>query len=805
METAYIGEHLWPGWIGRTAVASSFVFCLFAMVSYYLAFRRKDEDWKRSARLFFRLHAAAIIGIASSLFYIIFNHYFEYNYAFRHSSEDLPLKYILSCFWEGQEGSFLLWLFWHSVLGLVLIRTLKSWENTVMMVFTSAQLILCSMLLGVYVAGIKIGSNPFMLLRDNPDMMHLPVFTNPSYPSLIEGNGLNPLLQNYWMTIHPPTLFLGFASTLVPFSFAMSALIEKRHIGWLAKALPWTTFSVLILGTGVLMGGAWAYEALSFGGFWAWDPVENASLVPWLFMVAALHLMMINKSRGDRPTSLLTTYAITITAFLLILYSTYLTRSGILGESSVHSFADGMPGQLIFFMLVFLIATIALVLFRRSSIPVSKEEEHLMSREFWMLIGSIILVISAFQIIFTTSIPVLNALFGTSMAPPLDALNHYNSWQIPFSIVVALLMAFTQFMSYRRSKWTEVRKKLIPGTIAAVLTSAIIALSMEIRSWIYIGLLFASVLAVVLNLDYFLRVLKGKVKNAGASIAHVGFGMVMLGALLSAGLQTVISRNTSGIDIRMDGDEDDANLENILLYRNDTLPMGPYLVTYAGKQKSGINILYAVSYTEAAHPEKGSFSLFPRIQLNKNMGNVPEPDTKHWLAKDLFTHVTYVNEDDFGEKKAEEYEALDTIYLKKGDSAIVAPYLVILESLTDNADAGDYPLEEGDIAIKATLSIDDFHGNVRKANPIMVVRNNKLYFVHSAEKESGLRFSLIYIETTTGKMTFAVEKDKNRKEDFIIMKAVIFPFINVLWIGCIVMITGMAIAIYRRVKTASGD
>jgi cytochrome c-type biogenesis protein CcmF len=132
--------------------------------------------------------------------------------------------------------------------------------------------------------------------------MDAPIFSNADYLNLIKGTGLNPLLQNYWMTIHPPTLFLGFASTSIPFAFAMAGFMHKDHKGWLKPVLPWALFSGMILGTGILMGGAWAYEALSFGGYWAWDPVENMSLVPWLILIAGIHTNLIARNTGSFDT-----------------------------------------------------------------------------------------------------------------------------------------------------------------------------------------------------------------------------------------------------------------------------------------------------------------------------------------------------------------------------------------------------------------------------------------------------------------------------------------------------------------------
>ena len=288
--TTYIGEHLWIGHIGNSFVILSLITAILSTIAYF--FFAKDNslnsEWKKFARLSFSLHTISVLGIASTLFFMLFNHYYEFSYVWQHSNNSMPMEYIMSCFWEGQEGSFLLWTFWNVVLGNILRKTIDSeWEAPTMAVFSLVQVFLASMLLGIYLGDYKLGTNPFILLRENPDFANLPFISMPNYLAKLDGRGLNPLLMNYWMTIHPPTLFLGFSSTLPPFAFAVAGLWKKDFTTWQKPALTWTFFSIMILGTGILMGGAWAYEALSFGGFWAWDPVENSSLVPWLIIVAA--------------------------------------------------------------------------------------------------------------------------------------------------------------------------------------------------------------------------------------------------------------------------------------------------------------------------------------------------------------------------------------------------------------------------------------------------------------------------------------------------------------------------------------
>src|SRR5260221_1612560 len=188
------------------------------------------------------------------------------------------------------------------------------------------------------------------------------------------------------MVIPPPILFLGFASTIVPFSFAIAGLWKKDFTGWTKIALPWALFSTAILGLGIMMGAAWAYESLTFGGFWAWDPVENASLVPWLVLVAGLHTLVVYNATGH---SLRATYLFLILGFVLILYSTFLTRSGILGDTSVHAFVgSGMDLQLILLIIVFFLPAIVYYIIRYRRIPHIAREENTWSREFWMFIGA---------------------------------------------------------------------------------------------------------------------------------------------------------------------------------------------------------------------------------------------------------------------------------------------------------------------------------------------------------------------------------------------------------------------------------
>ncbi len=802
MDIVYEGEHLLPGSLGNIFVILSFISAGLACFAYIKASRTSEEHWLKLGRQSFLVHGVSVIGMIATLFYMLINQMYEYHYVWQHSNSEMPLRYIFSCFWEGQEGSFLLWTFWHVILSIFLIKRIGRWEAPVMATVSSVQIFLSSMLLGVYILDYKLGSNPFaVLLREHPDFAALPIFRNPDYLTVLDGRGLNPLLQNYWMTIHPPTLFLGFASTLVPFAFAVAGLVKKEYTAWMRPALPWAFFGVMVLGTGILMGGAWAYEALSFGGFWAWDPVENASLVPWLTFVGAAHLMMIHKNKGS---SLFGALFLTLITFLLILYSTFLTRSGILGDSSVHAFTDlGMSGQLLIYLLFYVLLSAYLLIRHHKQLPRNKQEESLWSREFWMFIGALTLLIAAFQISFTTSLPVINKIFGTKLASPTDPIEHYNSWQVPFAVVIGLIIGFGQFLRYKKTDAKKLFKQIFGALLGSLILTFIIGMAIEMKNPFYIALLFASIFAVAGNLNYFITVLKGKIKFAGASVAHIGFGLILLGALISTAKSTKISVNTSGIDISSLGETMD-NRENILLMKGDTLPMGNYHITYSGKLEEGNNVKFQVVFLkENSSGFESAFSLYPFVQLNPRMGNVPEPDTKHFLSHDIYTHVTYAilkqkpHNEQFKEREDREVQLGDTLFFENSIAYFDSLYRLEQPEIIEG-------LKENDLAVNARFRVFDFNTKEHQLNTILVLRDSTYTItVPGTLEETGLMLGFAKLDPETGTVTLKVSEKPKKKRDFIVMQAIVFPYINLLWLGCVLLIIGTFIALFTRIRSTN--
>lgn len=751
MEIQYIGEALLYKNLGQFAIIFGFVMSLLAAVGYFFATQNREDasfiGWRKIGRFAFVASGLSVFTIMGCIFIAMINKRFEYHYVWQHVSEDLPFQYIFSAFWEGQEGSFLLWMFWHAILGFVLMRTAKRWESPVLSVISLVQFFIFSMILGIYFGDTKLGSSPVMLLRD---VMDLPLFNNADYVSLIQGNGLNPLLQNYWMTIHPPTLFLGFASTVVPFAFAIAGLWTKEHKDWLRPAMPWALFSGAILGTGILMGGAWAYEALSFGGYWAWDPVENMSLVPWILLVAGLHTHLVAKNTGYSYKS---TYLLYILSFVMILYSTYLTRSGILGDSSVHSFTEmGLETQLILFVTFFLGLGLTLFFRRAKSIPAPEEEEKLASREFWMFIGTMVLLFSSIMISVGTSLPVFNKIIQ-AFNPDFEAMSitdpehHFNSTQLWIAVFIGLLTGVAQFLRYRGTNWksqaTYFTKHISIAAVAAVLLTILTSFWIDLVAWQFWLLAFTGFFAVAANTDYLFTALRANLKMAGSVFSHIGFGIMVIGTIAS-GLN---KENISSNPVAQRGLLDEARLqENVLLFKDMPMFMSGYRVTYERDTMEGNLRKFFVKYEkldEAGEVEE-EFHVVPTATYDNKVTEVKafNPSTKRYFAKDIFSHIATLPMKEANFKFAREQEdslnyaefvvgkdqpivILDTVQIKAGQNTILPTKVQILE-LNRQPEHPDYEPEENDFAfsLKLAFTKDD---STFYAEPVLLLREGLLF------------------------------------------------------------------------------
>ena len=803
----YNGEHLFYGEFGHFLAVLSFVASLVATIAYFKASRNtlleEQRGWIKFARVAFAIETFCVFGIFITLYLIISNHYHEYYYAWNHSSRSLEKKYLFASFWEGQEGSFMLWNVWHCVLGWILIWRSKKWEAPVMSVVSFAQFCISTMLIGIYIGSAKIGSNPFALLRNE---LNAPVlFTNPDYlqfPKIAEGNDLNALLQNYWMVIHPPVLFLGFASTLVPFAYAIAGLMKKDH-SWAKSAIPWAAFSGAVLGTGIMMGAAWAYESLSFGGYWAWDPVENASLVPWLVMIAGLHANLVYKSSGY---SLKSTYIFYIVSFTLVLYSTLLTRSGILGDTSVHAFTGAdMTTQLVGFVLIFFLPAMALFFYRSKTIPTIKKEESTYSREFWMFIGALVLFLSALIITAKTSVPVYNKIFGTNIAMPEDTEFSYNQIQIFIAIIIGMLTAITQYFKYKNTDKKVFYKKIGIPTLIALAISLCISFIGNInyeskgagfKVAIHIGM-FAAVYALVANFSYIWIGLKGKLKLAGASVAHIGFALSLIGILISSSRKAVLSENTTGIALMQKSKEYDP-AENITLFKGVKTDMGKYDVLYSRDTLNESNHKKYFELQFASKDGREKFNVYPDVLKNNKgqEGFSPNPDKKHYWDRDVFVYVSAMQ--DGTQDDTSQYTP---VQLQPGDSAFYSNGIIIMNEAVKDDHLFKHPLLPGEAGIGLNITVISKNGMQYKAMPQIAVKENSFRTIPDTVVAQGLiiRFSKL-IDPASGKMELDIKEDQS-VQSIITLKVYQFPFINILWIGIVIMVIGFIMSIVQRIRT----
>lgn len=867
-------EHTGISQFGYILGFLAFIFSLLSAVSYFFSTKNEgnqlvENNWRKLGRISYLGHALSIFMIVGLLFFLLLNHYYEFNYIWKYSNNSMPGEYVFASFWGGQEGSFLIWIFWNALIGLIVMLKARKWESSVMAVYSLIQVFMSSMILGVYVLDLKIGSSPFVLIRMLPENIGLPWTEMSDYMSKIpmfrDGQGLNPSLRNYWMTIHPPTLFLGFALTAVPFSYAIAGLWRKKITEWIKPALPWTFIGVGVLGLGILMGGAWAYESLTFGGFWIWDPVENVSYIPWLVFVGAGHLMLVNKTK---PISIFLTFVLTFLSFLLVLYSTFLTRSGVLGDASVHSFTDnGMLGQLLLSILffvwlsvfallkkgqtrimftslsVFMLAMGFLANYKEQVLGISPggilfilglavmlfylivayltrfrekgQEEALWSREFWMFLGSLVLFLACMEIFVDNSFPVWNKLFNMDLGKKENQIMHYNLWQGAFAVFVALFVGFSQFLKYKKTNPRELWRKISRSLFITIALTALAFVFIQfpsakfsiIEQIVFSSLLFASIYAVIGNLDYYLGLMKGKFNAAGSSIAHIGFGLILFAALVSNSQGEPLTNNKKGKFDLASLSEDFNNNADAQIFLGDTVDVNEYFASFNKRYQEDIHVYYEMDYFEKVLNEnneyvagKKLFSLNPRIQLNEKFGNAPEPSTKHYADHDVFTYIKYPNPSMF-KGQNDGYMPYEKYELNLGDTVNSGAGSIIAENFEV------HPYLENDKAGIATFKLNDYKGErSQKIDLIFMIKGDSSLIPAPPEilADFDAKIGLSAVSPPIYQGDSLVQKARFElilaEKEYIIMHAKTFPLINILWIGIIIMFLGSIMAALNRFR-----
>ena len=828
------------GSLGHLSIIIAFVSIAWGAGAYFMAQQslpiENRKSWLNYGRLAFLLHGIAVLSTIVCLFGIIAFRHYEYQYAWKHASNSLPLQFIISCFWEGQEGSFLLWMFWNVLVGAVLIRFSKSWESSAMAIFCALQLFLSSMVLGVHLGDFQIGSSPFLLLKD---VIKSDIFLiNPDFVPK-DGTGLNPLLQNIWMVIHPPVIFLGFALSALPFVLALSALWQNKVTDFVDKASPWLLISAGALGLGMIMGAYWAYETLNFGGYWNWDPVENAILIPWLVQLAAIHGTILFKRKGK---GLSLTLGLAIVSYILVVYSTFLTRSGILGNSSVHAFTDlGLSSQLVFFLLFAIAIAIVAFVWRRKSLLTQESEAAVLSSEFWLFLGIIVFGLSAFQVLLPTSLPVVNVILqgigiDGNFAPPVDAVGFYSKFQLWFAVTFCLVAAIGQLLYWKKSEsWKSLVNFSFGSVTATLLFSSLIIWIGKTSDIRYICLITSAVWVLVVSIQLLVELLRQANRTSlGGFLAHAGMAVMLLGFVYSAGHQKMISHNIAI-------NKPDSSLpihtvqENLLLNRNIPKANNGYTLTYVNKyyeaQTGGfmsadevistpfpgkkiwngnseetsldrtqgdtleINVENTFYHLDITTPAGNQLSVTPRIQNNPTMGYIASPDISSFWHGDLYTHIT-----NFPDPEKVKWDEPQKFSIKENETLHFQGLAFTLEDVVINEKPAGIPILDHEVALEAQVSIKDEHQNYR-ALPIFHVNGARKIRLYPDEIEAlGVSVALSKVNPVSKEYELTL---RTSQRDWVTVKSIEMPMIGLVWLGAILLLSGIGIAAYFRLVSIS--
>lgn len=507
-----------------------------AVVAYIVgAFNRQVMP---VARMCYYAMAAGTVATSVYLLVLILKHDFGTKYVTDYSSTvpPMPLIYLFSSFWAGQEGSFLIWALFAAIIGLVLIAKSRDYEPWLMAFWSLVQALFFTLLL------VK---SPFAATP--PDVAA-------QFPN---GQGLNPLLQNFWMAIHPPLVFIGYAAMTVPAAFVTAALINKDYKSWCNRCLPWAIFGWLTLGSGIILGSYWAYEVLGWGGYWGWDPVENASLVPWIAGTALIHGMLVERYRGSMRV---TNIALAFLSFLLVIFATFLTRSGFLEGFSAHSFSgSGSNAYLIGFMIAFAVICTALFFWRGIGAQSRSWYHALRSKESAFFITIICLCALALLILVGTSLPaIIKGIMPAENQQPSSLATLLQNWGLskisvqpefygtvssPISIVLLVMLALAPLLLWT-GKTSERKGGSSPWlaitsvALVVVLLGSLVWLKIAGLNMVVLSAIGASgAIAMAVNAWHVWRSGRRGWKTVGGYLAHTGVAMMFIGMVCSPSMQ----------------------------------------------------------------------------------------------------------------------------------------------------------------------------------------------------------------------------------------------------------------------------
>ncbi len=718
--------------IGALLIALAFATTLIYTVSYFLAARGYPR-FESLARVSYYYFTVLVLSAAALLFYYFLSGDYSYKYVYDYSASQMEIFFLIAAFWGGQQGTYLLWLSLLAIFGYFLIFRGKEYTFYSMVLYGLVNLFFCTMLMVL---------SPFEKLPvPQPD-----------------GAGLNPLLMDYWMVIHPPVMFIGYAAAALPFVIALAALFTNRYKDWLSVVFTPVIIVATALAAGNIMGGFWAYKTLGWGGYWAWDPVENSSLIPWMISLALIHGIILERPGGAmRKTNLF----LSLSVFVLVIYGTFLTRSGVLANFSVHSFVDlGQNGLLISFMIGIAILSLLLFAYRYTGIKGPSVDMSITSKQFTLIFSVWVLCLIGVFVLSGTSWPLITGFFGTPGAVDTDV---YTRISFPLAILMGVFLSFAPIAVWKGGSTASVLKKLIiPAGIAVCITvgSAIAGVS-SISNLVYI---LTISLALAANLISLAKYIPGKLMKAGPQLAHFGFTLMLLGILGSSAYSTS---------------------EKIVINRNETKEAFNMLLTYQGMAHElttpNNELILTVVDGET------SFTASPKLYWSSRMnGMMKKPFIKRHLLYDIYFSPEQIQ--DLSENKG--------LTLERGQTIELEGYFISFKEFETNSHTESAAMKFG-----AVLEVQDPDGNQEQVTPAIFFENGELHHEDAAltggNTENEVRLETINADD--GTIVLSVSGlTPDMPEDRLIMEVSMKPTISFMWAGTILLVLGCLVVLKNR-------
>jgi cytochrome c-type biogenesis protein CcmF len=794
--------------IGSIILTIALACSIFSAIMYYLNFKGY-KNTLNYGRIGYHSMVLLVLTAAFFLEYLILTHNYGFKYVYDYSSNDLAKGILAATFWAGQEGSFMLWLLLSSIVGLVLQNYSSKrgdLEPRVMAVFSLAITFLLIMVSPLFKNPFAfIWSEPiFLSLKDiNPSFMNLPFLQNFRFTDgqsgqtfikmnsdlfaslssagislkefIINGKGLNPQLLNFWMQIHPPILFTGFSMATVPFAFAVAALMKNDYKEWVKQSFPWVLAGAGILGLGIMMGGYWAYEMLGWGGYWAWDPVENSSLIPWLVGVASIHTLLVQRksqAKGGIGKFAKTNLILCLLTYILVLYSTFLTRSGVLGDASVHSFVD--PGMLVYLFLIIFIGTFVIlgfgmVIYRWKNLSEKiASDEEVLSRDLALFTAAIVLSASALIVLVGTSAPI----FGKAV----DAF-FYSEMHIPIAIIIGLLNGLSLLLKWNMTRGKDLLKSsIIPLSISLLVTLMIVILG-GVKDVMMILLALSAAFTLAVNIDIAFRIIRGSFNMIGAYIAHIGIALFILGVIGSAGYSKQV----------------DVNLE-----KNVPVTALGYEMVFTGY--SPVENTNKYQFNISMKKGDKSFKVAPIMYISDfNNGLMREPAILSMFTKDIYVSPLGYEEDDGSSNKS------NAVSLQKGESKNYEGVKITFNDFNFPPETRQAMMDGKNFEIGVNLTAES-HGIKQELKVAWVNKDGQKTLTSADLKEDNVKITLLNLDAS-GKVDLAFSKldgsdltAVKKPKEVLTVTASIKPFINFVWTGVLIMVFGFVISVVRRLK-----